>query len=358
MNKQEKKFFSPQLYTNNNNIKGRWFIWYYIPHPECKSVHKRVRIYGGINAYHTIEERHTKANQIIAALKLNSPKQPTFFEKLFEYESLNWRKKTISAYATVVKYYLEYLNNKDPLHATQQDLLEFFLKLHKKGTSKNTIEKYRASLFTLYEKAIAHDLATINPVKKVKRHKKQALSLMYFTDAQISALKMEIVTDKQLWLATQLIYYCFIRPGEQRHLKISDINFESAYIEIRADISKNKKTEKVVVPSSLLERLQYLKQYNNNYYLLSKNRCPGSVQVSEKWICDNHRKVLNKLQIRGRYAFYSWKHTGVVKCVQSGMNIRDIQNQLRHHSLEMVMEYLKNLGVMQSHDLKYNFPTL
>lgn len=85
---------------------------------------------------------------------------------------------------------------------------------------------------------------------------------------------------------------------------------------------------------------------------------PGQIPVSEKWICDNHRKVLNKLQIRGRYAFYSWKHTGVVKCVQAGMNIRDIQNQLRHHSLEMVMEYLKGLGVMQSHDLKHNFPNI
>lgn len=358
MNKQVKKFYAPEIFDNSGDLNSRWYIFYYKPHPENSNKPLRVRIYGGLNYLQTAESRYIKANEIISKLKLNSPKLPTFFEKVFEYESLNWRKKTISAYKTVVKYYLEYLDKKSPEHATKQDLVEFFLKLHKKGTSKNTIEKYRSSLFTLYEKAITYDLVSINPVKKVKRTKRQPLSLMYFNDEQIDRLKESIELNAQLWLATQLIYYCFIRPGEQRLLKISDINFDSGYIEIRADISKNKKTEKVVIPSFLLEKLQYLKQYNNNYFVLSKTSVPGQEPVSEKWICDNHRKILNRLQIRGRYAFYSWKHTGVVKCVQSGMNIRDIQNQLRHHSLEMVMEYLKNLGVMQSIDLKYNFPSL
>lgn len=358
MNKQEKKFFVPQIYSANNNIKKRWFVYYYIPHPEAKNVAKRIVVYGGINYYHTIEERHTQANLLIQKLNLKGPKQQSFFDKLFEYESLNWRKKTISAYATTVKYYTDFLRDIDAKHATAQNITEFFLQLHKKGVSKNTIEKYRSSLYTLYEKAITHDLTSINPVKKVKKSKRQPLSLQYFNDNQIKSLREEIELNNQLWLATQLIYYCFIRPGEMRQLKISDINFDMGYIEIRSDVSKNKKTEKVIIPGQLLTSLQSLKKYNNNYFLLSKSLEPGPVQVSDKWINSNHKKILDKLQIRGRYAFYSWKHTGVVKCVQAGMNIRDIQNQLRHHSLDMVMEYLKGLGVMQSHDLKYNFPQL
>jgi site-specific recombinase XerD len=42
---------------------------------------------------------------------------------------------------------------------------------------------------------------------------------------------------------------------------------------------------------------------------------------------------------------YSWKHTGVVSAFQAGLNIKLIQELLRHHSLEMTDIYLKSLGL-------------
>jgi hypothetical protein len=71
-----------------------------------------------------------------------------------------------------------------------------------------------------------------------------------------------------------------------------------------------------------------------------------------------HTKVLDDLKIRGNYAFYSWKHTGVVKAVMSGINIKELQLQLRHHSLDMVNEYLKNLGILQSKSIIERFPSI
>jgi L-asparaginase II len=56
--------------------------------------------------------------------------------------------------------------------------------------------------------------------------------------------------------------------------------------------------------------------------------------------------------------FCSWKHTGVIAASQSGINMKDLQMQLRHHSLDMVNEYLKQLGVIDSVALRENFPTL
>ena len=154
------------------------------------------------------------------------------------------------------------------------------------------------------------------------------------------------------------MFYCFIRPGEQRQLRIADINFELSYIEVRAEISKNKKTQKVAIPDHFLAELQYLKKYPNNYYILGRIGEPDAQPIAENTIYNAHSKALDRLQIRGRYSFYSWKHTGAVRCVQAGLNIRDIQNQMRHSSLDMTAEYLKGLGVMQSEDLIKKFPKL
>lgn len=66
--------------------------------------------------------------------------------------------------------------------------------------------------------------------------------------------------------------------------------------------------------------------------------------------------MLKDLNITGRYGFYSWKHTGAVMAVKGGINIKDLQLQLRHHSLDMVNEYLKNLGVTDSERLLNHFP--
>jgi integrase len=85
---------------------------------------------------------------------------------------------------------------------------------------------------------------------------------------------------------------------------------------------------------------------------------PDQKGISANHLNDLHTKVLDKLRIRGRYAFYSWKHTGAVQCVQAGLNVRDIQNQMRHSSLDMTQRYLEGLRVMQSEDLKNKYPKL
>jgi integrase len=102
----------------------------------------------------------------------------------------------------------------------------------------------------------------------------------------------------------------------------------------------------------------YLQQYPGSFFVLSKSGHPGMEQIAIQWLNLQHRKVLEKLKIRGHYAFYSWKHTGAVKAVQAGINVKDLQLQLRHHSLDMVNEYLKNMGVMDSKDLKGKFPDI
>ena len=53
----------------------------------------------------------------------------------------------------------------------------------------------------------------------------------------------------------------------------------------------------------------------------------------------------------------SWKHTGAGTFVKNNGNLKDLQTQLRHHSLDQVNDYLKDMGVYQSEFIK-NLPSI
>jgi len=358
MNTREKKFFSPVLKTYDYDLNAKWRVEWFIPIFNGLAI-KRIVKYGNINSGTTVQERLKNADKLLLSLNLKSPIEvkENILEKVISLGSINWRQKTIEAYNTVVQSYKIFLKGRYPEDATDLIIQEYLFYLHKAGKDGNTIAKYRNTLFTLYTKAIGYGLTKKNPVLKVPSIRRNPRSLHFFSNSQIEKFK-SIEIDKQLWLAIQMLFYCFIRPGELRLLKISAINFEYDFIEIPGSISKNKKTEKVVIPSQLKNQITGLQNYPNNCYILSKNGCPGNCPISTKWLNDNHKKILDQLKIKGNYAFYSWKHTGVVKAVKAGINIKDLQMQLRHHSLDMVNEYLKNLGVLDSDDLRNRFPTL
>lgn len=79
--------------------------------------------------------------------------------------------------------------------------------------------------------------------------------------------------------------------------------------------------------------------------------------MGENTMGDRHRKLLKELNFdTKRYKVYSWKHTGAVMAVKAGVHVKQLQIQLRHHSLDQVDEYLRQLGVSDLGDLRANFP--
>lgn len=89
-----------------------------------------------------------------------------------------------------------------------------------------------------------------------------------------------------------------------------------------------------------------------NYYLA--NRLPAP--VGRDYFLKKHAKHLKRLGFSCKYSFYSWKHSGAVMAVRAGINLKDLQLQMRHHSLDQLNEYLKAMGVLDSADLRARFP--
>lgn len=58
------------------------------------------------------------------------------------------------------------------------------------------------------------------------------------------------------------------------------------------------------------------------------------------------------------YTLYSWKHTGAVAAAKSNIPIKQLQLQLRHHSLDQVDQYLRQMGVSDLREIAADFPPM
>ena len=142
-----------------------------------------------------------------------------------------------------------------------------------------------------------------------------------------------------------MLFYCFIRPNsELRLLRVGDILLDEWKVLIRADVSKNKKQEYVTIPKAFRPALSDLKRRNPGEMLFpGKHDCTKPMGCNTMY--ERHRKILKQLGFSSDYKLYSWKHTGAVMAVKAGIPVKELQIQLRHHSLEMVDRYLRQMGV-------------
>lgn len=372
----DKKFFVPTLYDAHGNINKEWFVYYYKPNFPADKNGVRIRIYGGINYAKTVSERNKIAEKIskeiielgkkfsfpeIAAKtirKTHSYLGQSELTQAIDELTLTLKKTTLRSYKIHLRAWLDFLEGKNVLTATKSDARIFINSLIRKGLASKTIKNYQMNLKSLYNKyAYINDLEDFkNPFTGVPYVKAQSTSKMYFNQPQIEKIKKHLEKNNpDLWLACQLQYYCFIRPNELRQLKKQNINIEMGFIEVPGNISKNGKTQKVSIPYHLIDELKFVEKMDFDEYIFkSKNgKCIGRNTFSKQ-----HLYALRRLKIQGNYSFYSWKHTGVVKAVKAGIHIKDLQLQLRHHSLDMVNEYLKNLGVMDMERIRDLFPAI
>lgn len=335
----------------------RWYLEWY----EIRGVTRiRKKVYGGINRGKTNEKKFELAEDLAVKISCGVPitaKQSEAaggneLERLLEQYKPTLRKKTYMTIKSRLKVYCQFLerHNLKPLQVTSDHINLFILEEMNTGKNHITIKSYLNSLKGLYNRI------DYRPFDRVIKIKAQSQSLMYFDAAQKKAI-MGWATkhNYRLKIAIQLIYSCFIRPGEIRMLKREDFNFDAGYIHIRPEVSKNGKSQKVAIPYGLISELQYIQQLPFGAFILTKS---PKKTIGMNYLNLQNKKALKALKIEGNYAFYSWKHTGVVDAVRAGINVKDIQLQLRHHSLDMVNEYLKNLGIMDSMDFRTKMPTI
>ncbi len=346
----EKKFL-PQLpefsiRPKNRDLSKTWYI-------DFKVAGQRLKKYGDINKYHTLDKRLQAAEKLIEELHTEYFKRESLIFKMIRFLENNkgrWRPKTYSTYKSRLFNLVEWLNGRE---VSSETLIGFFNHLTN-SRHKSTYNAHRQLIGHLLKGVGEEEM--IMPIARLRNHMTPDRYYQTYQAKRLARLMQE--RDEELWLFIQFVYYCFIRPNsELRLLRVGDILWEDSKIVVRGEVSKNYKTEYVVIPDAFLPALEHLKHRDPNEWLFPSKR-DKSKPIGYNTMYDRHRKLLKELNFGKGYTVYSWKHTGAVSCVKAGISIKELQIQLRHSSLEEVDRYLRQLGVADLRKLRSKFPSI
>lgn len=379
-------FILPRLVDYEGDTSKRWFIIYYVKNTATGKLQRKR--YTAINDSDDPKDRWAEAKRAIKDLnnlviggykvhKLNSDvieseidlSKASFIE-VIEYAIQKKGSKvgslTLKDYKTLKNTITEFLTSKKAVDypfkkVDEKFLFSFFdyLKEVRKVGNK-TYVNYRTNLHSVFELLINRNLINKNPCSKIEKLKfKKGGSNKPYTTEQIKLIKEEIIKsgDSQLLLFISFIYYCFLRPRtELRLLKIENILSKTLFIP--SELSKNGEGEHVVLAPSLIKIIDdyNLRSFPPHFYIFSISGGPGEKPVGKEYFYERHRKILEKLGLQGlKLTTYSYKHTGNINLLESGADIKFIQQHNRHSSVQVTDNYLQNIGMIRNEEVLRNF---
>jgi len=364
-------FKTAKLNDCEGDLSGRWHIEFYVWNVQ-KDRLVRKRFYD-VNNYVTSDERISYANRKVHEInELLKEGYHIDFNKVYETESEEVKSYTVTdaieyalkikkfslrdtsypSYKSTVNIILKWLKNNrmatlDIAYFDKLKAIHFddYLLVECQYAAK-TVNGHISYLKSLFQVLVDRELILNNPFKNLSKHKEaDSRKNIAYNEVQVEKIKKIIVkNDKQLWLFIQFIYYCFLRPNEVRQLKYNYLKLDERKIYIPKHISKNGKEGFISLPEMFYNELRNLKflDKEDEYVFHSQDKFKP---ISKNMMGGRYRKLIKALGLGKDYTLYSWKHSGVVAAYKAGIDIKTIQSQCRHQSLEQTDIYLKSLGL-------------
>lgn len=368
----------PKLYDGDNDLDQRWFVYFSYRHPETGKM-KRFRIFIS-SKYRTATARREKAHELIKqySVKLKQNWNPFEHEhiqlvtaiiamdRILEIKKSSIRPRSYFTLKNIVKSFNEYLKAHKLERISINDFssrhaIEFldWSKIHYK-LSNRTVNYRRMNMKTLFNDLIYREYIEINPFDRTKKLPVEETSIIAYSKNDLKKISEKLPEyNFNLYVISLMIFYCYIRPQEICRLRISDIDLASQIIHLPGRTSKNKKSEVVVIPDQLFKEMDKLNlKFPGDYYFCGKGLVPGPKYTAPTRIAEAWTGWTKEARIKNR-GIYALKHTSVGMVAMEGkINIRDLQLQLRHHSLDMTQDYLDRFSSIASSRLKSSFPEM
>lgn len=294
-------------------------------------------------------------------------------ERLQHLENNQYSENTIENYFTDVKLFLEYLKNKNTILTVSSDDLTLIEIENRKTTLSKTLTPKNSIYYTvrptLSQSTIQSKLTAIKSLLKY---------LNYYYDEWLDFRKIEIkkcksdyiecLTDEErktfynyIWtyekykinslrmqLLCNIAYTSWLRLSEILSLKIEDIKKSETRI-----TWKWNKTRWVFFTNSSQELLEnYLEERSkptprtwktviqSDFIFTSLNIWKYSWEPMKKnTVCERIKKYSDSLDLWKRITIHSLRHSYATKLLESGLNIREIQELLWHCDIQTTEWY-------------------
>jgi integrase len=369
-------FKTAKLHDAGGDLTKRWYVYFSFRSPETgkyqlfqKWIPQKILTNSG---------RRDKAHSMIRSInqKLRQGYNPfahverkySTVSKAIDYflsiKETSCRKRTQHTYSSMVSVFKDWLESKKLQNLPIDDFNYYHAQEfmdYTKSKLKNSNRTYNnrlTAMRTIFKMLVKREWILIDPFAKIDTLPEEAPEIIAFSIDELGIMQKFLPSwNYDLYVCACLIFYCFIRPQEIVRLRVSNIHLKNRSIVIPGHASKNKKQEVVHIPDPLMPVLINLNMnFPGDYFLFAKNQKRGPKEYAPTRIAEAWRKFAEHHGLRKN--IYSLKHTGVGLAIENGINIRDLQLQLRHSNLEMTQIYLDKFNSRPSGKLSTNFPDL
>ena len=361
--KEVLSYTPPQLYTGKE-----WYVGFYAFCPvQGKMRRKKIKL----NFVEKIGERRRYAQQLMLRVsqKLQSGWNPWIesengnayhtladvFDRYRTYidKQLNDETYRLETHTS----YLSYIRNIEAYNSTRTVPITYIYQFDRsfvvalleyvyidRDNTPTTRNNYLAFLKTLSSWLIEKQYINKKPTEGISKISKKQIKKKRTIISKEDICRLHdylSAKNKHYLLACYLLHYCFIRPKELSMLRLRDFSLKEQTIHISEDISKNRQTAYVTLPTKVAALMIDLDVFSSpsSDYLFGEDFRPSAEFRDSKQFRDYWTRYIRKdLKFPESYKLYSLKDTGITDMLRKYDSIT-VRDQARHADILMTDTY-------------------
>ena len=262
-------------------------------------------------------------------------------------------RNSVAAYRTDLSDFISYLlriGKKSFSEVTRDDIIEFLGEHKDSGMEPASLARRLVAIkvffkYLFQEKLIPENVTTVMDSPKLWR-----ILPEFISSKEVEALMNVYAVNAKDFLAIrnrailEVMYACGLRVSEAASLKVSSINFDDGVIRV---FGKGSKERIVPIVPELRERIQaYLSAIRAENICLSGEKAlfltKKGNRISRSEVYRAIRRQLALFGIPGKRSPHVLRHTFATHMMNSGADLREIQELLGHASLSATQVYTHN----------------
>lgn len=395
VNVSEKKYKAAKLFHANKDLSKAWYVYFYVRHPEwtptCRidingnkiEKFQRFRVKAQINRIHSVKGRLRAGRILKNAVNdlLQSGWSPfivsdlsgtkwertdTALREVIRLKKNTVERRTHQAHISVIGRFIDWLRLHSLAHLPpdlieRKNILDYLNALVEQDKiSNNTRNNHLNHIRSMFSYLFTQEVIDRNPATGIKK-----APVIYgeknvpMTDDEIEKV-IAFLSNRhtQLLLFAKIMYGCGLRGKEICRLYVNDIDLDRGEILVKGAVSKADKRDHVVIPEYLIDEIAvHIENRPNNYPLFSAkwevSKSPlERNRVSELW------KKLIKEELGVKKDMYSLRHKSSIDMHDSGFEMIEIRDRLRHASVTQTEQYMRSIVARNKEKLRKQMPKL
>ncbi|MEA2088326.1 MAG: site-specific tyrosine recombinase/integron integrase [Patescibacteria group bacterium] len=261
------------------------------------------------------------------------PSQNPILKLKQEMKLRGFSQKTVKSYLYYITEVLKFAN-KNPKIVNTKDIRNYLEKLADNKQSASTLNTAYSALKFYFEK-ILYRRFFVN----IPRAKKSKRLPEIFTKSEVKKILSTIQNVKHK-LLLGLMYSSGLRVSEIVNVKVRDLDFENNMLKVRQ--AKGAKDRITIMSKKVVNVLEkYVKNKKLNDYVFESTQ--GS-KLTERSVQKVFTQAFKKSKIKKQASCHSLRHSFATHLLESGTDIRYIQELLGHARIETTQVYTKVAG--------------